>query len=235
MPLTSLDDAIGHHSRGEQTPVVQHDFLPWYKNWLTCAVCNGWAETFKTLATENQYKKALKGFLWLGCSTQFPQSFCKFTVENLVEHTYSEIFELMLHKNFICGYIFDFCGATAGEVYYQKLNVSDWQELYLASKPAAVANNDYLDYLYDLSSPDLDPPTFSVLWLSDIELDMFYTEGASTSCDDEACCHAKDVAVFDADKASKYGSKKCYHSLDGFKRMIDAINYYNTSNSPIQV
>lgn len=37
--------------------------------------------------------------------------------------------------------------------------------------------------------------------------------------------------MLDSEKASKYGSKKCYHSLDGFKRMIDAINYFNTSNA----
>lgn len=70
---------------------------------------------------------------------------------------------------------------------------------------------------------------YGILWLSDIELDLNYQEGASTKCDDLACCHAKDIPTRNSEKASKYGSKNCYHSIESYKRMIDAINYYNAS------
>ena len=57
---------------------------------------------------------------------------------------------------------------------------------------------------------------------------------AGTNCVDFACCHQKDTPNLDSEKASIYGSQNCYHSLDGYKRMIDAINYFNTSAMPIK-
>jgi len=66
-------------------PVVGHEWLPWYKNWVTCTVCGTWVATFKEIAKETYYIKALKGFLWLSCATQFSQSFCKMEVENSID------------------------------------------------------------------------------------------------------------------------------------------------------
>ena len=195
-------------------------------------VCQTWTTTFETLAKKDDYKKALQGFLWLSCSTQFPQNFCKFTTENFVTQVYAEIFQLMLSQNFVCGFLFDFCGDTAGETYFDQLYVEKFQNDTLASKPTTgpPSKNIQLDYFYELLQPD-SPATFKVLFLSDIELDLDYVEGKSTDCPDFACCHAKDEPQLDSEKASKYGSKNCYHSLDGFKRMIDSINYFNTSNA----
>jgi hypothetical protein len=70
---------------------------------------------------------------------------------------------------------------------------------------------------------------YKILWLSDIELDYNYTAGASTQCEDYACCHPKDHTTFNADMAAEFGSKSCYHGLQSFKKMVDSINYYNTS------
>lgn len=102
----------------------------------------------------------------------------------------------------------------------------------MANKPTTgpVSKNIQLDYLYELLPPD-SAAVFKVLWISDIELDLDYVEGKSTVCSDFACCHQKDDTLLDSEKASKYGSRNCYHSLDGYKRMIDAINSYNTSNA----
>lgn len=158
------------------------------------------------------------------------------TVQNFVDLTVNDIFTLMIHQDFVCGFIFDFCGADVGEKYYDQLYLADYQTTMLANKPTSgpVANNRQLEYFYELAAADEVPGSFSVLWLSDIELDLDYSEGSSTNCADFACCHAKDKTDLDSEKASKYGSRNCYHSLDGYKRMIDAINYFNTSAMPIK-
>ena len=87
-----------------------------------------------------------------------------------------------------------------------------------------------MDYFYELLPPD-SAATFKVLWISDIELDLDYTVHSSNNCFDFACCHKKDKLNLDSEKANFYGDKNCYHSLAGYKRMIDAINYFNTSNA----
>jgi len=122
------------------------------------------------------------------------------------------------------------CGDTATDIYFTQDTVATYQTTILADKPASVASNTYLDFLYELSPPEFSPPTFSVLWLSDIELDLAYTTGANVNCNDDACCHANNTATFDDEKAPQYGTTKCYHSLDGFKKMIDSINAFNTSS-----
>ena len=134
--------------------------------------------------------KAQKGFYWLLCVTQFPSSFCKYEVNYLVGAFYGHAWNLMLSQNFLCGYVFELCGATAGDVYYEKLNATYFAEVELADKPGDVAENNYLDVQYDLSNPQANPATYAILWISDIELDLTYTEGSSTECNDLACCHA---------------------------------------------
>lgn len=43
----------------------------WYQNWLTCAVCLEWMNTFKTLVTKDINVKALKAFAWLLCALNY--------------------------------------------------------------------------------------------------------------------------------------------------------------------
>ena len=78
-PSTSIFDSTKYNH-----PFVQYHETIWYKNWMTCVICGTWVDTFETIAKESQYVKALQGFMWLSCSTQFPQNFCKFQVENFV-------------------------------------------------------------------------------------------------------------------------------------------------------
>ena len=122
------------------------------------------------------------------------------------------------------------CGDSTGDIYFTQDTVSAYQTSVLTDKPASVASNTYLDFLYELSPPEFSPPTFSVLWLSDIELDLAYTTDSNVNCNDYACCHAANTATFDNEKAPQYGTTKCYHSLDGYKKMIDSINAFNTSS-----
>jgi len=74
------------------------------------------------------------------------------------------------------------------------------------NKPADYATNDAIDAIYDIANPSINPPVFRILWLSDVNLDMNYVEGASTSCYDESCCHDTPANLADDLKAPTYGS-----------------------------
>ena len=63
--LGSEADTQTHH------PKVGDHAIIWYKNWLTCTICQTWTVTLKNLAQDPTYIKAFKGFSWMICATQF--------------------------------------------------------------------------------------------------------------------------------------------------------------------
>lgn len=81
----------------------------WYRNWLTCNTCYGFADILKAEVNEIQNVKALKGALWFGCAFYYSQEYCRTLIESQVEVFLEEIFELMLSPQFSCGYLFDLC------------------------------------------------------------------------------------------------------------------------------
>ena len=74
---------------------------------------------------------------------------------------YKHYSSLVFSDAYLCGYLIDWCGDTAGDVYMQQLNLSDWQTAELAAKPGGDNyNNNYLDGIYQLSQPQANPSTF---------------------------------------------------------------------------
>ena len=62
--------ALGNNIK--KHPLVQfHNDIPWYQNWLTCDICLDWVDIFKDIATQEQFIKPLKGFLWVICATTY--------------------------------------------------------------------------------------------------------------------------------------------------------------------
>lgn len=65
----------------------------------------------------------------------------------------------------------------------------------LILKPRLTYTNDYIDNKYkeivsDYSSKGR--PFFKVVHMSDLHVDLTYTEGSSISCEKTMCCHAYD-------------------------------------------
>lgn len=192
----------------------------WYKNWLTCEICNIWVTTLKDLMIFDHHIKAFKAFLWMVCVTQFSQGYCKYMIGETVDLIKADFFVLMMSGDFQCSYLFDLCEPHK----YTQLLTKDWTTSKLADKPNDIISNDYVDKLYSLSNPSLNPPTFRILWMSDVNIDINYKENSSSVCKDYQCCHAGDKVENEADKAGKYGNKKCSTSLAGFQKMIETIN-----------
>lgn len=74
----------------------------------------------------------------------------------------------MINQTFVCGYLFDFCGSETDEMYFALNTTTNYTNFILADKPTTVSANNYLDYRYELSSPEQNPATFNVLWISDV-------------------------------------------------------------------
>lgn len=180
-----------------------------------------WVGVLQTRINLPQNIKAMKGFLWFMCVTQESELYCKTLIDENVDLIYSEIFNLMLSPTMVCGYLFDLCETS----HYELLSTKAYQNITLIDKPELVANNSFLDMLYQKSNPSTFPPTFRVLFFSDFEIDMQYVTNSSIS----GGCHGNTTDVGDADKAPRNGTKKCNMPIEGFKRMIDVLNEYNTT------
>lgn len=175
----------------------------------------------------------MKGAGWLACASFYPGDVCKTFVGYFVDEVTHNAVTLMSSDDLVCGYYFDMCGAASGEVTYTQATLAQYREHIIATwgaRPADQVNNNELDKLYVASNPSMNPATFNILWLSDTMIDPSYTVGAAKTCSDEACCHADIMATENSDKAGSLGSTNCYMNMDGFKKMIDMINSYNTSS-----
>ena len=73
----------------------------------------------------------------------------------------------------------------------KSLELSDWSTLYLADKPAALANNNVIDGLYTTLMGAGARPSYNILHISDLNVDYNYVEGARSDCQDLVCCQAK--------------------------------------------
>ena len=71
------------------------------------------------------------------------------------------------------------------------LELSDWSTLYLADKPAAIANNNAIDGLYTTLMSGGARPSYNILHISDLNVDYNYVEGARSDCQDSVCCQLK--------------------------------------------
>jgi hypothetical protein len=86
------------------------------------------------------------------------------------------------------------------------LELSDWATLYLADKPAALANNNAIDALYTTLMSGA-RSSYNILHISDLNVDYNYVEGTRSDCSDLVCCQAKHG--IDGIQAAKYGNENC--------------------------
>jgi hypothetical protein len=90
----------------------------------------------------------------------------------------------VLTDSFICGNALPFCPATA------TLDISAWITTYLADKPAALASNNFMDNLYNIVMSGGSRSSYTILHLSDLNIDYNYLVGSSNNCGDLVCCQA---------------------------------------------
>lgn len=99
-----------------------------------------------------------------------------------------DIFQLLLEKQFACGYFFQLCSQYP----YEQLVTEKWEAEKLASKTPLENKNLYLDSLYAVKNLTTTSEVTRILWLSDVHLDLKYKEGSSSECKNYRCCHEGD-------------------------------------------
>ena len=137
--------------------------------------------------------------------------------------TYSEviimnIYDGVLEAEFVCGQIIPLCSDTTYENILLKQDMEDVIEDYKTN----FEEDEFVNNLY--ANAVGSPVTKYVLHLSDLNIDSYYVPGASVSCREFRCCHAKNYMVPQSDPnsdslgddiAGPFGSRGCDQSLGG--------------------
>lgn len=111
---------------------------------------------------------------------------------------------------------------------YTELNETCYSEQVLATKPNNLANDDFVDRLYQEIAADPNReqrPTIKFVHFTDIHMDPYYVAGSNKSCTDVICCRASDGFPTDpAEQAAPLGTFGCDVPFDVVTRMGEIIN-----------
>ena len=96
----------------------------------------------------------------------------------------------------------------------------------LADKPKLIANNTYLDDIYNQIDVDnqkgANRSTINSIHFSDFHVDLEYTEGAPAECDALFCCrnYPDETPSKDVRKAGRWGDFNCDMPFDALESML---------------
>jgi len=133
---------------------------------------------------------------------------CPQMVRQFGEPLFTVIEEYLATRDRICNEWMGWCHDPT----ITNINVDTVIDNILATKPASLRNDDYIQNLYNEIAQATTPrPTLRALHLSDVHLDFAYTPGTISNCGEYLCCHvdngypkkASDVA------AGEWGSPMC--------------------------
>ena len=154
---------------------------------------------------------------WSSCSG-FVNSFADLLVNNLLA--------LNLRPDYLCTELVEVCPEYDNG--FVELNETTYQDKLMASKPANLAADDFIDKLYEKIRADpnrAERKTIKMVHFTDIHMDMKYVAGANKHCDNVICCRASDGFPNDTEsQAGRLGTFGCDVPIDVVTTMGDFIN-----------
>jgi hypothetical protein len=105
----------------------------------------------------------------------------------------------ILSTDYMCAYFLELCDTPTFTKYF----AADYATALLATKPASLADNNYVNSLYDIIKADPNPrPTYKAVQISDVHIDFYYEIGSNSDCHDYLCCRAESGLPADPSKAA---------------------------------
>ena len=97
----------------------------------------------------------------------------------------------------------------------------------LATKPASLANDDFVDNLYaEMAADPKERQILRAVHISDVHLDKMYAEGSKAHCDSFLCCRAESGMAGEGEAAAGkwgYPTGLCDLPVPTFESMMDFI------------
>ncbi len=113
----------------------------------------------------------------------------------------------VLNPDYFCSSVLGYCASNEYNVTYAE----DWVDELLETKPAFLANNDYVNKIYDKIAAAPQPrKILRAVQISDPHVDYEYAIGADSQCGTFLCCRASNGFPTDpARQAGPFGAYLC--------------------------
>ena len=171
--------------------------------------------------------KVTKGALQTGCLLFKNGPTCQRYIETYSEIIRFEFYRGILSEKFVCQEIVPLCQAHSFEMdtlqdYISKVR-TDYKNV-----GEDTQDDDFVDKLYESAGS----ATYRILHLSDLNIDPYYTPGATVKCRDFRCCHSYNGMVPQSipgddkvgeDVAGPFGNRGCDMPLGGTQTLLEKL------------
>lgn len=158
------------------------------------------------------------------CSSELDFWVCRGFVNSLAPVIIQNLEALIATPQYICTELVSVCE----QKYYDDLDPTQYVKEMLADKPAVIANDSFVDDLYQEIANDpnrANRTTLKIVQFTDIHLDLEYVSGTSKTCDMVICCRQVNGHPSNAsDQAGPLGSYGCDVPIDTLTTMGEFIN-----------
>ena len=163
---------------------------PLWQNPLSCAGCHVGVKVLDSVLASDLFYDLGETLVIEICSHGVElKEVCEGAVHEMGIVLVPQLLNLVLTPDYFCSRVAGFCANPS----YHTLNEQAFIERVLADKPQFIANNSFIDQLYEEISADPEPrETIRVLHMSDIHIDFEYQVGANTDCGKPVCCREGD-------------------------------------------
>jgi hypothetical protein len=144
-------------------------------------------------------------------------------LKDLVIHT---LLQFDLQPDFVCEEVFPACHDDL----YVELKVEDFAHRILSDKPDYIADDNFINNLYQSISGSQKRETFKMVHLTDVHFDLKYTVGANSDCgiNNVVCCRAEQGFPSEPkNQARSVGEYKCdlpFATVESMGRFIHQLD-----------
>lgn len=196
-------------------------------NWALCTSCKMVSEflefEFNNWLAELELTVLGDALCMFGLlfSPDFSSSICTQIVRQQFKEAIYPIFvDEILSKGNLCTFVVPVCELDK----YHRVNVEDWVEDVLMSKPKESQSNDYVNNLYSKYNKETAKRPIKIALISDLHVDFDYMQGMSNNCGKPLCCRSDSGKPKSKEETSgKWGDYQCDMNELTLKNMLSFI------------
>lgn len=177
-------------------------------DFLQCQLCKISASSFSVFLEQRSTVEQLEAVAEIICNKYVipDKTVCTGAVTRMGDIIVPVLAESIFSPDYFCGEFLGYCSSN-----YYVFYAEDWVDKLLATKPASIQNNDYLNRVYAQIAADPKPrPMLKAVQISDPHIDFEYTVGADAKCGGFLCCRAVNGLPQDPlNAAGPFGSYQC--------------------------
>ncbi|CDW83826.1 UNKNOWN [Stylonychia lemnae] len=212
-----LDDEQTKKHRLQQAQII--DNMPFYKNFLTCTICQGFQAQVQTFLTDIENLKAFRGAAGLYCQyfLGYSNETCSFATGIIIRELNAGIFQLVLSREYLCSRVVPVCTTP----YYSQYLAQDYATRILQSKPTSIQSDTFINSLYSSIQGQNGRATYNILHLTDAHIDRMYVAGTKANCGNILCC--RQIYGTSGEQANARGDYRCDTPSQTFNDLLSRI------------